>query len=125
MPQGPRPSGGAGSSEAPVRGSSTRDPENADSRQRRLPKRHRCPCQTRLDTNSCLLILEPGLLWPGFWKAPARRAGGAPAASAGRCPSGRSGLYQSRFNRDEGRLWQKITEIGKQRRDSRVAARLG
>ena len=33
-------------------------------------------CQTKIDTNSCLLILEPGLLWPGFRKAPARPAGG-------------------------------------------------
>ena len=30
-------------------------------------------CETRIDTNSCLLILEPGLLWPGFRKAPAAR----------------------------------------------------
>ena len=70
MPQGPRPSGGAGSSEAPIRGSSARDPENAGSRQRRLPERRRYPCQTRIDTNPCLLILAPGLLWPGFRKAP-------------------------------------------------------
>ncbi len=55
-------------------------------------------CQTKIDTNSCLLILEPGLLWPGFRSPPPDGRGGAPAAPAGPRPPGRSGLCQSWLN---------------------------
>ena len=56
-------------------------------------------CQTKIDTNSCLLIFEPGLIWSGFLKPPPRPTdGGAPAAPAGPRPPGQPGLCQSWLN---------------------------
>ena len=56
-------------------------------------------CQTKIDTNSCLPIFEPGLLWPGFRKPPPSPTdGGAPAAPAGPRPPGQPGLCQSWLN---------------------------
>lgn len=45
-------------------------------------------CQARIDTNLCFLILETGLLWPGFRKIPARPTGGASCGAGGALPVG-------------------------------------
>ena len=46
-------------------------------------------CQTKIDTNSCLLILEPGLLWPGFRKPPPPPDGrGGSCGAGGASPAG-------------------------------------
>ena len=94
-------------------------------------------CETRIDTNSCLLILEPGLLWPGFRKAPAargspRRLGSPLSTRRGPCgaPDRRGpdrnwknmGSCQSWFNIDLHCLYVKprLTRIRVRRSSSRA-----
>ena len=46
-------------------------------------------CQTKIDTNSCLPIFEPGLLWPGFRSPPPPPDGrGGSCGAGGASPAG-------------------------------------
>ena len=110
MPQGPRPSAGRG---LPKRRSEGAQLEIGECglAPTAVAGEAPIPLSNRIDTNPCLLILAPGLLWPGFRKAPARRRAGLLRCRRGVARRADLTCINLGLTGTKAGLWQKITEI--------------